>query len=353
MTALDPWYLEALRCPVDRSTLSWDGTRLVSAAGRTYPVVDGLPVMLVAEEAQTMDIARASIERAHGNLDVIDQRAPEYYLETLGISDEEKRRLVELATQRLGKIDPAVSLLVGGTSGNAYAHLIGNASLQEYPIPRIELPPGPGPSFLDIGCNWGRWCIAAARAGYSVVGIDPSLGSAMAARRVARELGLDIRYVVGDARWLPFAETSFDNVHSYSVLQHFSKENARKALDEAGRVLRPGGIAKIQMANRLGVRSLQHQVRRGFREPVVFEVRYWSVGDLRRTFEAAIGPTDITVDCYFGLGWQWVDMKYMLGKHKPILFASEMLKRLSRFFPPLRHVADSVFCTATKPSRSR
>ena len=349
MTALDPWYLEALRCPVDRSTLTWDGTHLVSGAGRTYPVVDGLPVMLVSEEAQTMDIARASIERAQGNPDVVDRRSPEFYLETLGISDEEKQRLVELATRHLGRIDPAVSLLVGGTSGNAYAHLIGNASLEEYPIPKLDLPPGAGRSLLDVGCNWGRWSIAAARAGYRVVGIDPSLGAAMAARRVARELGLDIRYVVGDGRWLPFAEETFDTVHSYSVLQHFSKENARKALAEVGRVLRPQGVARIQMANRLGIRSLQHQMRRGFREPVVFEVRYWPVSELRRAFEAAIGPTRVTVDCYFGLGWQWVDMKYMLPRHKPILIASEMLKRLSRFFPPLRLVADSVFCTATKP----
>ncbi|WP_428686320.1 class I SAM-dependent methyltransferase [Reyranella sp.] len=304
--------------------------------------------MLLPDKVQTMGIAGLSIERANGNLEVVDGRAPEFYLETLGISEEEKARLVELVRNRIGHIDPAVSLLVSGTSGNAYAHLTGNDKLTEYPIPRIDLPPGEGRTLLDIGCNWGRWCMAATRAGYNVVGIDPSLGAAMAARRVARELGYDIHYVVGDGRWLPFARESFKVVHSYSVLQHFSKEDARRALSETSRVLTSDGLARIQMANRIGLRSLQHQAKRGFREPIMFEVRYWPIGELRKAFETAIGPTKVSVDCFFGLGWQWVDMKYMQARHKPILLASEALRQLSRLLPPMAHAADSVFCTARK-----
>ena len=347
--SLDPWYIDNLRCPVDGSVLDWDGTALRSMAGRTYPVIDGMPVMLLPEKEQTMGLARASIERAQGNPDIIDRRAPDYYLESLGISDEEKNRLVELVRSGQGRIDPAVSMLISGTSGNAYAHLTGNAGLAEYPIPRIGLPAGDGRKLLDIGCNWGRWCIAAARAGYRAVGVDPSLGAAMAARRLARELGLPIRYVVGDGRWLPFAPESFHVVHSYSVLQHFSKADARQTLLKAGRLLKAGGTARIQMANKIGIRNWQQQKRRDFREPEGFEVRYWPVGELRDAFEAVIGPTRISVDCYFGLGWQWVDMKYMKPQHKPVLVASEVLRQLSRLIPPMANVADSVFCTATKP----
>jgi len=142
--------------------------------------------MLLADKEQTIGIARASIERAQGGTGIIDQRAPEYYLESLGISDEEKKRLVELVTKRLGKIDPAVSMLIGATSGSAYAHILGDASLGDYPIPKIQMPPSNGRELLDIGCSWGRWSISAARAGYSVVGLDPSLGAVMAARRVAK-----------------------------------------------------------------------------------------------------------------------------------------------------------------------
>jgi SAM-dependent methyltransferase/uncharacterized protein YbaR (Trm112 family) len=353
MGAIDPWYLNRLVCPVDKTSLTYDGECLTSKEGRKYPVVDGIPVMLLADKEQTIGVARASIARAQGRTEIIDQRAPEYYLETLGISDEEKKRLVELATKRLGKIDPAVSMLIGATSGSAYAHVLGDAGLSNYPIPEIHIPPSSGQELLDVGCNWGRWSISAARAGYSVVGLDPSLGAVMAARRVAKEFFLDIKHVVGDARWLPFSDGSFDNIHSYSVLQHLAKGDARKAFGEFGRVLHEDGVAVIQMATQVGVRNFQSQLRRRFREPRDFEVRYWSLNELKEAFEDRVGPTTITVDCYFGLGWQWSDYPYMLGRHKPILIVSEILRRLSTVAPFMRHFADSVYCNAVKKTRGR
>jgi hypothetical protein len=135
--------------------------------------------------------------------------------------------------------------------------------------------------------------------------------------------------------------------YSYSVLQHFSTKDARKALGQVGCVLRRDGVAKIQMANWLGVRNLQHQAMRPFREPTAFEVRYWSLGQLRNAFEEFIDPTKITIDCYFGLGGQWADLSCMLDRHKPILTASEGLKRLSSRLPLMCCLADSVHCTAT------
>ena len=77
---------------------------------------------------------------------------------------------------------------------------------------------------------------------------------------------------------LPFADETFDRVYSHSVLQHFSKPDARNTLGEVARTLKPGGVARIQMANKLGIRSLQHQFARGFTEPANFDVRYYSLG---------------------------------------------------------------------------
>src|SRR5882762_5809881 len=86
------------------------------------------------------------------------------YVESLGLIDEEKRGILRLAEDKSSKIDPVVSFLIGATNGIAYKGLIGK--LAEYPIPEIRLPPGGGKVFLDLGCSWGRWCIAAARKGY-------------------------------------------------------------------------------------------------------------------------------------------------------------------------------------------
>jgi 2-polyprenyl-3-methyl-5-hydroxy-6-metoxy-1,4-benzoquinol methylase/uncharacterized protein YbaR (Trm112 family) len=268
MGLLDPWFVENLVCPVDHVRLEFDGRRLISKHGKVYPVVDGTPVLLVENQQQTMEISNYSIERAKGISEVVDQRAPQLYLETLGISENEKAELVRLWQGNLAGIDPVVLMIIGATSGHSYKHLIGNQKLQSYPIPSIDLPPAnPEASrvFLDLGCNWGRWSVAAAKKGYRVVGIDPSLGAIMAAKRVASELNLDIKYIVGDGRFLPFREQSFDIVYSYSVLQHFTKPDVKVALAEVNRTLKRNGLAKIQMANKWGVRSLQHQAKRGFR----------------------------------------------------------------------------------------
>ena len=74
----------------------------------------------------------------------------------------------------------------------------------------------------------------------------------MAAKRVARQLDVSADYVCADARYLPFRAGAFDTVFSYSVIQHFSKADAHRALTEIGRVLAESGSCLVQMPNRLG-----------------------------------------------------------------------------------------------------
>ena len=57
MSALDPWLLERLVCPMTRTPLRYDepAQELISdAAGLAYPIRDGVPVMLV-EEVRRLD----------------------------------------------------------------------------------------------------------------------------------------------------------------------------------------------------------------------------------------------------------------------------------------------------------
>lgn len=267
------------------------------------------------------------------------------YLESLGISDEEKAGIVEQVRAGTAAVDPVVSFLVGATSGYTYAHQIGKLAV--YPIPRLRLSPGNRRSLLDIGCNWGRWSIAAARTGYAVVGIDPSLGAVMAARRVARGMGLPIRHVVGDARFLPFRPGCFDKAFSYSVVQHLSRTDARTVVAEVARVLKPGGESLVQMPAIFGIRCLYYLARRRFRDGTGFEVRYWTIPALRRLF-AAVGPSTIEVDCYFGIGLQAADAHLMPRTLRLILRVSEALRLVSVWFAPLRYVADSVYVRAVK-----
>lgn len=50
-TAIDPALLALLVCPVDKRPVRLDGETLVCAVcGRRYPIVDGIPNMLVDDE---------------------------------------------------------------------------------------------------------------------------------------------------------------------------------------------------------------------------------------------------------------------------------------------------------------
>jgi SAM-dependent methyltransferase/uncharacterized protein YbaR (Trm112 family) len=340
---IDPWFLDSLVCPADHQRLHAGDRELVCGAGHRFPVVDGIPVMLL-EGPQTISLADASLRRAMHNEH--DPRAPELYLESLGISEDEKRELLQQVQTNFG-IDPVVSFLVAATNGLMYRHLIG--SLDRYPIPQLLLPDGQFRQLLDVGCSWGRWSLAAAQRGYRVVGIDPSLGAIMAARRVADRLGAACRYVVGDARYLPFADGVFDTVFSYSVIQHFSEHDASTAIREMGRVLRSGGMARVQMPTQFGLRCLYQQARRGFRTPAGFDVRYRTLPHLRRLF-APIGAARVEADGYFGIGLQASDEALMTPLLRRVLRASEWLKALSHRVPALLRIADSVFVDASKPA---
>ena len=324
--AVDPRLLQYIVCPRDRSSLRENGSELVCQQGHTYGVVDGVPVLLVEQEevAFTHCDAQRALAATHTD-------SPNLMPGPVG-----------------NEIDPWVNKWISATNGALYRHLEGK--LREYPIPNLRLPPGNGRLFLEVGCNWGRWCVAAARLGYRPIGVDPSLGGIRAARHVAAQLGVDALYVVGDGRYLPFRDEIFDQAFSYSVLQHLSKENVRTTLREIRRVLRPGGESLIQMANKLGPRSLYNQARHRFVKTQGFEVRYWLPGELRAAFRQELGPTAIEVDGFFSLNPQISDIRFLPWKYRAVVRASEVLRKTSRILPPLRYVSDSLYLRTTTPS---
>lgn len=324
---LASWVRERLVCPRDQSALSFTENRISCERGHVYPMVEGVPVLLVDDVAQTHGEATKALEVAWS----------ENAAERVGITQMHE-----------GGINPHVQQLVASTCGLLYRPVMGK--LQRYPIPELRLPAGENRTFLDIGCSWGRWSIAAAKKGYRTVGIDPSLGAVLVASQVSRQLGLDCQFIVGDARHLPFASGSLETIFSYSVLQHFSKEDARRAIEEIGRVTKALGTALVQMPNAYGLRSLYHLIWRIHRRPKDFEVRYWTPSELRKTFEDRIGPAEIFVDGFFGLGVQPSDIDLLPLHYRVIAKISESLRRLSAIVPAFGHYADSLFVkTRTQP----
>jgi 2-polyprenyl-6-hydroxyphenyl methylase/3-demethylubiquinone-9 3-methyltransferase len=98
---------------------------------------------------------------------------------------------------------------------------------------RRALGPLDGLRVLDLGCGKGRFARRLAQGGAKVVGLDVSRGMLEAAA------GAGLPCLVASARRLPFPDRAFDAVVAVEVFEHLGAIGT--ALDEARRVLRPGG----------------------------------------------------------------------------------------------------------------
>lgn len=108
---------------------------------------------------------------------------------------------------------------------------------------RQHLPLG-GARILDVGCGDGALVRLMTREGARVTGIEcsiPQLKRARAATPVGDE---DYLHAVGEA--LPISDATMDAVVYFNALHHVPVEMQPRALIEAGRVLKPGGLLYIQ-----------------------------------------------------------------------------------------------------------
>ncbi len=104
-----------------------------------------------------------------------------------------------------------------------------------------------GDSLLDAGCGSGKFLQFAARfrSWRRLVGIDVSPHLT----RMCKEKGFDA--VTGDIHEMPFGVRSFDVVTMWDVIEHLA--SPYRALSEASRVLRLGGVMIIGTPNRSSI----------------------------------------------------------------------------------------------------
>lgn len=121
----------------------------------------------------------------------------------------------------------------------------------------------PGWRVLEVGAGTGvlaRDAAGLVGRGGGVVGVDPSRICVAAARRLAREQGLDgrIDFRVGDGARLRFPANHFDCALAVTVLLHVP--NATAIVGELARVTKPGGVVGVQDQD-LGALVLDHPDR--------------------------------------------------------------------------------------------
>ena len=232
-------------------------------------------------------MTRGSAERARGGArrTTFAQRAME------------SAAIVRIYESRLWRRSVVMRLVLGLPFEREYALVLGAAQ------------PGEAADVLDLACGSGIYSRPLARAipRGRVVGLDLSPAMLRHARRLAaRERAANVWFARGDAQRLPFPAARFDLVNCCGALHLFP--DARAALAEIARVLRPGGCFTASVVRRRESGALARTLR-------ALGVASFSERDLGELLRGA-GLFDLRVHHARAL-WLVVSARRRAAAHRP------------------------------------
>jgi SAM-dependent methyltransferase len=172
-------------------------------------------------------------------------------------SQPENKRTLDSSIQPHNE-RPAAVWSSGGDAYDAISRQI--ATALEHCVARLD--PQPGETILDLATGTGWTSRLVARRGADVIGADIAGDLLAAADERARRKGLKIKYQIGDAEQLPFADQAFDGAISTFGVMFASRPEA--AAGELARVCKHG--ARVALATWLPDSSVfkMFQVMRPF-----------------------------------------------------------------------------------------
>jgi SAM-dependent methyltransferase len=164
-----------------------------------------------------------------------------------------------------------------------------------------------GQRLLEIGCGVGTDLVRLARGGARVVGLDLAETAVSLARQNLAAHGLCGSVMVGDAAALPFADAALDVVYAHGVLQY--APDPRRIVEEAQRVLKPGGTAIFMVYNRVSwLRAMSAITKVDLEHEDAPVLRLYSIPEFRnliRGFSATtLVPERFPVKSRLHKGWK-------------------------------------------------
>jgi len=104
-------------------------------------------------------------------------------------------------------------------------------------------------TILDVGCGPGIFTYILSLFKYSYI-VSTDVAVLMTKEAKKRVNSINVEFIVADAQHMPLRSSSIDYVIAYRVLEYLL--NLVKGLMEIERVLKPGGIASVQLPSKSG-----------------------------------------------------------------------------------------------------
>ncbi|MGD8319100.1 MAG: methyltransferase domain-containing protein [Gemmatimonadota bacterium] len=128
-----------------------------------------------------------------------------------------------------------------------------DSPFQRYRVRKVmELyRPGPDERVVDVGCGWGTFSFALADVAAAVVGVDFSEKSiALCNSRLEKEPRPNLRFLCADGGATGLEGGAWDLVLAADLFEHLYPDDSVRVVEEAFRLLRPGGRFSVWTPHR-------------------------------------------------------------------------------------------------------
>jgi 2-polyprenyl-3-methyl-5-hydroxy-6-metoxy-1,4-benzoquinol methylase len=142
-----------------------------------------------------------------------------------------------------------------------------------------------GKTLLDVGCGDGELALELARHGAIVTGLDADPAMIAAAQRRIEIASIQMQLIEAQAERLPFGDEIFDRVVAVTVLCFV--RDAKRAIAEMARVLRPGGRLVIGELGYWSLWAAYRRVRGWLGNPTWRAARFRTAKELRDLMQDA------------------------------------------------------------------